>query len=184
MPTCDRTRVQRKRILIAAPTALATTYDCPADAFDGTVSIAGQSYSLLRLYPTIPDGYRRRQRQRENAGLRFNFDRVSYAPHRPWLDLELEITAQVSAAAYRVLHAVHELHALSGVNGGATSLVTLYDYCRPDLSGWASAIADNAEPVTIRHGSLELEDMGQVTGLATGPWSETEPVKLLFKQVD
>lgn len=182
MPTCDRTRVQRKRILIAAPAALATTYDCPADAFDGTVSIAGQSYSLLRLYPT-PDGYRRRQRQRENAGLSFHFDRASYAPHRPWLDLELEITAQVSASVFRVLQAVHELHAVSGLGGGATSLVTIYDYCRPDLSGWASAIAGETEPVTIRQGALELQEMGQVTGKATGTWSESEPVKFLFKQV-
>lgn len=182
MPTCDRTSVKRKRILIAAPAALATTYDCPADAFDGEVTIAGQSYSLLRLYPTV-DGYRRRQRQRENAGLRFNFERASYAPHRPWLDLELEITAQVGSAVFRVLQAVHELHALSGLGGGATSLVTLYDYCRPDLAGWASAIAGDTEPVTVRQGSLELQEMGQVTGRALGPWSETEPAKLLFKQV-
>jgi hypothetical protein len=182
MPTCDRTRVKRKRILIAAPAALKTTYDAPEDAFDGTATIGGVSHDLLRLYPTV-DGYRRRQRQRENAGLRFNFQRASYAPHRPWLDLELEITAQVSAAVFRVLQAVHELHALSGLSGGATSLVTLYDYCRPDLAGWASAIAGETEPVTVRHGSIELQEMGQVTGRATGPWSETEPVKLLFKQV-
>ena len=182
MPTCDTTGVKRKRILIAAPAALATTYDCPDNAFDGTVTIAGQSFSLLRLYPA-PDGYRRRQRQRESVGLRFHFERASYAPHRPWQDLELEITAQVSSAVFRVLQAVHELHAVSGLGGGATSLVTLYDYCRPDLAGWSSAIAGDTEPVTIRQGSLELTEMGQVTGRALGPWSETEAVKLLFKQV-
>jgi hypothetical protein len=183
-PTCDKTGVRRKRILIAAPAALANTYDCPPEAFDGEAMIGGQSFLLLRLYPT-PDGYLRRQRQRDRAGLQFNFARASYVPHRPWYDLELEITTHISSAPFRVLQAVHELHAVSGLGGGPTSLVTLYDYCRPDLGAWATAIAAETplEPFTVRQGALELEEMGQVVGRATGPWSETEAVKIKFRQV-
>ena len=133
MPTCDTTARIRKRILIAAPTALKTVHDAPDDAFDGTAIIGGVSYDLLRLFPTV-DGYKRRERSREKKGLQFNYDRASFTPYSPTKDLEIEITALIGAATMRVLMAVHELHAASGLAGGAASLVTLYDYCRPDLA--------------------------------------------------
>jgi hypothetical protein len=183
MVTCDRTSVQKKRILIATPQALATTYDVPATAFDGTASVGGVTHDLLRIYP-LPQGYRRRQRTRQDKGVQFHYERASFTPFRPWQDLELEITAVVSAATLRLLQAVHEIHATSGLNGGATSLVTLFDYCRPDLTEWASALAGDTEPVTIRQGAIDLEELGSVAGRATGPWSETEPVKIVFKQVN
>lgn len=182
MVTCDRTTVKKKRILIATPQALATTYAVPADAFDGTASIGGVTHDLLRIYPT-PQGYRRRQRDREQKGLRASFDRTYFIPYRPWDDLELEITAVVSAATFRLLQAVHEIQSTSGLGGGATSLVTLFDYCRPDLAAWATAISGSTEPVTVRQGAIELDELGSVSGRATGPWAESEPIKLTFRQV-
>ncbi|MBD1871942.1 hypothetical protein H6F75_00460 [Nodosilinea sp. FACHB-131] len=182
MPPCDISRRTRKRILIAAPQTLKTTYDAPADAFDGTVTIGGVVYDLLRVFPT-PDGYKRRERNRENKGLRFNYDRATFTPYTPGKDVDIEITAIVNAATVRVLQAVYELHATSGMSGGAASLVTLYDYCRPDLADWATAIAGNTEPVTVRHGAIELGEMGAVVGRAIGPWSEQGPVTITFRQV-
>ena len=182
MVTCDRTAVQKKRILIATPQALATTYDVPADAFDGTAAIGGVTYDLLRIYP-LPQGYRRRQRTRQDKGVQFNYERASFASYRPWQDLELEITAVVGAATLRLLEAVHEIHATSGLGGGPTSLVTLFDYCRPDLIDRATALAGVVEPVTVRQGAIDMEELGSVAGRATGPWAETEPVKIHFREV-
>jgi hypothetical protein len=169
--------------LIATPQALATTCAVPADAFDGTAIIGGTTYDLLRIYP-LPQGYRYRQRTRQDKGLQFHYERASFIPYEPQKDIELEITAVVSAAALRLIRRVHKIHASSGLNGGATSLVTLFDYCRPDEEAWDIAIAGDTEPVTIRQGAIDLEELGSVAGRATGPWSETEPVKIVFKQVN
>jgi hypothetical protein len=182
MPTCDTSTRARQPILIAAPTALKTVYDAPADAFDGVALIGGVSYDLLRIFPTA-DGYKRNVRSRDKAGLAFNYNRATFTPYAPAKDLELEITAVMGAATMRVLLAVHELHAASGLAGGAASLVTMYDYCRPDTAAWATAIAGETEPVTVRQGSLEIEEVGAVWGRAIGPWSEGGPVTMKFKQV-
>lgn len=179
---CDLTQRKIKRLLIAAPQNLRALYGASDRDYEGTLVISSTTYDLLRVYPNREGGYVARQINRESKGLRRGFGGHSFTPYQPYVDTEISVTARISAPAFQVLRAVHEISASSGF-GGAPSLITVLDYAQPNLADWATGIAGVTEPFTQRLCELDLPEWGQVRGLSTGPWSLEETVSFTLKVV-
>jgi hypothetical protein len=178
MPTCDLTTRTKRRLLIAAPQTLKTTYGAADRDFEGTVDIGGTTYDLLRVYPDSgSSGYSNTEQDPESKGIRKGFGGYTFRTYTPHRDPKIEVTAQMSHAAYLVLLAVHEISATSG------TLVTVQDFCRPELTEWGTAIAGSSDPFTTRTCGLTIINRPQVVGNVAGGFRLSEAVKFTLQVV-
>lgn len=178
MPTCDLSTRTKRRLLIAAPQTLKTAYGAADRDFEGTVDIAGTTYDLLRIYPDAgSSGFSSSENDPESKGVRRGFGGYTTRYYNPFRDPSIEVTAQMSHAAFLVLQDIHRIAATSG------ALVTVQDYCNADLADWQSAIAGSSDPFTTRQCGLKIINRPQVVGNPTSGFRLGEAVKFSLQVV-
>lgn len=173
---CNLTARTKRRLLIATPQGLKADLGAQDSDFEGTLSIGGTTYDLLRVYPDS-SGYTQTEVDPEAKGARRGYGGYTKRLYKPWRNPEIDITAQMSGPAWLVLQELHAIYAASN------AWITVQDYCSPDVADMRTAIAGETDPFTTRLCDLTITSRPSLVGNVTRGWFLPEPVKFRLKVI-
>ncbi|MEM9904323.1 MAG: hypothetical protein AAF921_04780 [Cyanobacteria bacterium P01_D01_bin.44] len=176
-----------KRLLIATPQAVKDAFTPPSDPtaldryFDGTTTIDGTVYPLLRLWVSPPN-YRRATVRSQDSGTRFYLSGTSYTPYSEQRNFEVTVPSDRA----EILWLLQRLEQISNSSAWERSpeVVTVHDYVSPDIDDVVTAVAAETEAFTVRQGFISVEEIGGLRGRLGGNQYVPSGFKLKFENME
>lgn len=176
-----------KRLLIATPQAVKDAFSSPSNPtaldryFDGTTTIGGTIYPLLRLWVSPPN-YRRATVRSNGSGTQFYLSGTIYTPYSEQRNFEVTVPSDRA----EIIWLLQRLEQISNSSAweGAPETVTIHDYVSPDIEDVVNAVAAETEAFTIRQGFISVEEVGGLRGRVGGNQYAPTGFKLKFESVE